>query len=626
MSSARWILFCLSIVLVGASDLLFGQELPPVEYRFSFPEPQHSWLAVDVLFPEVDDGPFDIRMSSASPGRYARHDFAKNIIEMVVANGIDERLEVSRLGPSWWRVMGHDGTVRVRYRLFGDHLDGTYLSVDATHAHLNMPAVLLWGSGLEDRQARLTFNQPPEKIWRVATQLYPTADPLLFSAPNLFYLLDSPVEFSDFSLRTFSVPDPSDNTYVPVFRLAVHQKDNADLVTYSQSIEKIVREMVLVFGEFPRFETGTYTFIADYLPSATSDAMEHRNSTVLTSPRQLGRPQNQMALLGSVSHEFFHAWNVERIRPQSLEPFNFTGANVSGELWLAEGVTNYYGALILARSGLMTLSGILDRFAQTINASTLGPGRRFRSVVEMSRLAPFVDAATSVDPTNFNNTFISYYTWGEAVGLALDLALRVHSRGAVTLDDYMRRLWGNFGVPETIVPGVVPRPYSPGEIEKLLGVVANDPVFSQDFFDRYVNGREVIDYRSLFVEAGLVVRPVEPQRATLGELSLGTGLRLTNHSGYDTPLYNAGLARGDVIASIDGRSMTSRGQIDRYVKAQSPDDSITIGFIRNGERMESIVTLAPERFIEIVPLEATGQALSETQRLFRDAWLGSKHQ
>ena len=623
MSSVRCVWFCLIIVLVGASGLSFGQPLPPVEYRFSFPEPQHSWLAVDVLFPEVDDGPFDIRMSNASPGRYARHDFAKNIIEMVVTNGIDENLKVTRLGPSWWRVTGHDGAVRVRYRLFGDRLDGTYLSVDATHAHLNMPAVLLWGSGLEDRQARLTFKQPPGKNWRVATQLYPTADPFIFSAPNLFYLLDSPVEFSDFSLRTFSVPDPSDNSYVPVFRLAVHQPSNGGLVTYAESIEKIVREMVLVFGEFPHFETGTYTFIADYLPSAISDAMEHRNSTVLTSSRQLASARSSTALLGSVSHEFFHAWNVERIRPQSLEPFNFTGPNVSGELWLAEGVTNYYGALILKRSGLMTLPGILDRFAQAINTATLGPGRRFRSVVEMSRLAPFVDAATSIDPTNFNNTFISYYTWGEAVGLALDLALRVHSRGAVTLDDYMRRLWISFGVSEEVVPGVVRRPYSPEELEQLLGVVANDPVFSRDFFDRYVNGREVIDYRSLFAEAGLIVRLVEPQRATLGELSLGTGMRLTQHSRYNTPLYNAGLARGDVIASVDGRSVTSRGQVERYVSAKNPNDSIAIGFVRNGERKESIVALAPERSIEIVTLESTGQAPSETQRLFRDAWLSS---
>ena len=167
--------------------------------------------------------------------------------------------------------------------------------------------------------------------------------------------------------------------------------------------------MVTIYGEFPRFETGTYTFIADYTDTASSDAMEHRNSTVLTSNATLDSAGARTRLLESAAHEFFHAWNVERIRPRSLEPFDFTDANVSGELWLAEGVTNYYGALVLKRAGLITLDAMLERFSNVINTVALSPGRRLNSVVEMSRMAPFTDAATAIDRTNFGNTFISYY-------------------------------------------------------------------------------------------------------------------------------------------------------------------------------------------------------------------------
>ena len=132
-----------------------------------------------------------------------------------------------------------------------------------------------------------------------------------------------------------------------------HTGTDAELDALARDVQEIVREAKHVFGEYPPFEGNTYTFIADYLPWANGDGMEHRNSTILTSSDSLRA--NRLDLLDTVSHEFFHSWNIERIRPQSLEPFNLDEANMSGELWLAEGFTNYYGALVLKRSGLSTV-------------------------------------------------------------------------------------------------------------------------------------------------------------------------------------------------------------------------------------------------------------------------------
>ena len=275
-----------------------------------------------------------------------------------------------------WEVAGHDETVRVRYRIFGDRVDGTYLAVDSTHAHMNMPATLMWARGLEERPIRLSLTQPDGESWEVATQLYPTGNPLAFTAPNLQYLMDSPMEFSDFEMRTSVVTDPARPTNQPTFRVVVHHAGTPDAVRRSATeIEQVVQEAVTVFGEFPAFETNTYTFTADSLPYASGDAMEHRNSTVLTSTGRLDRPGQRAALLGAVAHELFHVWNVERIRPRSLEPFDFTAPNVSGELWLAEGFANYYGALLLRRADLADLQTTVGRFASTIDTVLHSPGR-----------------------------------------------------------------------------------------------------------------------------------------------------------------------------------------------------------------------------------------------------------
>src|SRR6185436_3658685 len=146
-----------------------------------------------------------------------------------------------------------------------------------------------------------------------------------------------------------------------------------------------------VYGEFAPYDGGTYTFIADYLPWNNGDGMEHRNSTIVTSSSSIRG--NRAALLSTISHEFFHSWNVERIRPRSLEPFNFDEANMSGELWLAEGFTQYYGTLIMARAGLRTREDTMLALAAGALGVAASPGHRFRSAVEMSRMAPFTDAA-----------------------------------------------------------------------------------------------------------------------------------------------------------------------------------------------------------------------------------------
>ena len=598
---------------------LAAQGPAPVVYTVSFPAPEHHVAAVDVTFPNVPAATLQARMSRSSPGRYAVHEFAKNVYDVHAFDGKGKELPVSRPNPYQWNVTGHDGTVRITYKIFGNLVDGTYLAVDASHAHMNMPATLMWARQMDDRPARVTFAPPAGSNWRPATQLFPTADPWTFTAPNLQYLFDSPTELSAYTLREFSVRNPDGATYS--IRASIHTESaERDIDEYAAGVEKIVREAVTVFGEYPAFDTGQYTFLADYLPGNAGDGMEHRNSTVVS-----GRG-NVRGGLGTASHEFFHAWNVERIRPQGLEPFNYEEANLTDSLWVAEGFTQYYGSLIMGRAGLADMKRTVSGMGNLADAVINGSGRQFRSPVEMSHMAPFTDAARAVDPTNFNITFISYYTYGAAVALGLDLSLRERSGGKVTLDDFMRLLWKTYGKPGGAQPGLVAKPYTLGDLRDRLADVSGDRAFAEDFYRRYMIGREVVDYARLLERAGVVLRKQNAGRAWAGDLRANADAanRIANLQPPGTPAYEAGLEQNDVIAEIGGQPVASIEQFDEQLAARKPGDRIAVSVKRGTRTIPLTIVLREDPDLEAVLIEDAGGAPTAAQKAFRDAWLGSQ--
>jgi len=619
-ASRHMLLLRVSVLVAAVASAANAQA--PVAYRLSFPEREHHLMQVEITFPEVPPGALQVHMSRSSPGRYSMHEFAKNVFDVRVTDQSGKPLTVARPNPNQWDITGHSGTVRMQYRVFGDRVDGTYLAVDNTHAHINMPAVLMWAKGLERRTMTVRFERPAGASWNVATQLQAGTDTFSFSAPNLQYLMDSPAEFSRFSLRTFTVPDEN---RVPVFRLAVHHTGtDAELDALARDVQAVVREARHVFREYPPFEGNTYTFIADYLPWANGDGMEHRNSTVLTSSSSIRT--SRADLVDTISHEFFHAWNIERLRPQSLEPFNFEDVNISGELWLGEGFTNYYGALIIKRAGLSTVRRFAEDMGEAIDTVVNSPGRSLSSAVQMSQQAPFVDRTVSSDRTNFANTFISYYTWGSVIGLGLDLTLRDRSEGRVTLDDFMRTLWDKYGRPGTKTPGYVETPYTLDDLKSTLALVTGDAAFADDFFTRYIQGRDVVDFARLLARAGLILRPRAAGRAWAGPLrtqDMQTGARIITDTLSGTPAYQAGLERDDIIVSLGGSRVASSADVDRALMARKPGDSLQVVYDRRGERITVVLKLVEDPTLELVPSEEAGQTLTDAQRKFRDAWLSS---
>src|SRR5688572_2902374 len=190
-----------------------------VSYTLTFAEREQRIMQVEATFTDAPAGPLQLRMSRSSPGRYALHEFAKNVFDVHATDASGTPLPIDQVSPHQWDVTGHSGEVRLTYRVFGNRVDGTYLGVDRAHAHINMPAAIMWARGFDERPISIRFHPPAGASWSVATQLLPGRDALTFTAPNLQYLMDSPTELSDFALRTFTVPDGG---RTPVFRVAVH--------------------------------------------------------------------------------------------------------------------------------------------------------------------------------------------------------------------------------------------------------------------------------------------------------------------------------------------------------------------------------------------------------------------
>ena len=619
--------FALLIVIIVSVPA--GAQGQAIEYTLSFPAPEHRWMQVEIRFPNVPAGPLQVRMARTSPGRYALHEFAKNVFDVSIVNGKGQPLIATRPDPHQWDVADHDGTVVVAYKVFGDRTDGTYLGVNEVHAHINIPAALMFARGWFERPARVRFVPPPGKPWKVATQLFPTADPLSFTAPNIHYLMDSPADFSNFTLREFVVDDGRRrNGKPPTIRIALtHDGTEAEADAFAKDVERIVRETIPIFGELPEFETNTYTFLSTYLPWASGDGMEHRNSTSLTSPGALRNPNQRQGILGTVAHEFFHAWNMERLRSAGVEPFDFEEADMSDDLWLGEGFTNYFDSLVQVRAGLTTIDHFAGELAGVINTVVLSPGRMFRSAVDMSRLALFVDAAVSIDETAWPNLFISYYTYGQAIGLGLDLSLRDRSNVKLTGDQFMTALWTQFGRPGQKEPGKVATTYTIDGLKETLAKVSGDRSFTNDFFTKFIEGRDVVDYTRLLARAGFVVRRQSAGRAFAGQVSLqpsGSALRVGGPVPWQSPLYKAGVAQDDQLVNLGGVELLSLNAWEQALSKRKPGERVALRFVRrSGETVNTTIALEEDPRVEVVLVEKSGGTLSDDQRRFRDAWLGS---
>jgi len=585
-----------------------------VEYQISFENAIHHEAEVTFKITDLKEDTLKLFISRSSPGRYALHEFAKNIYNVKAFNGNGSEIKISRSTPYQWNITDHDGTVGVTYTIFSDHPDGTYSGIDISHAHLNMPATFIYPKGFEEFPIFITFNVPWDSDWKIATQLLRTEQEKVYMASNLKYFMDSPVELSAFTLEEWEVISKGNKHKI---RLALHHNGTEEeAIVYSKMAKEVINEEIEVFGELPQFDFNEYIFIADYLPYVNEDGMEHRNSSILTSPHSLDT--GSVKTIGTLAHEFFHCWNVERLRPKSLVPFNFDDVNMSGELWFAEGFTEYYENLILARTEIFNLDRFLEQASKNLDAVINTNGKNYFSAVEMSQRAAYYDGASSEVTGNKINTFVSYYDFGAAIALGLDLTLRENYAG-LTLDAVMKRAWEKYGRKEI--------PYTNEDLESVLAEVTGNSEFAHQFFQKYIYGKEILDYESLLSKAGLLLFKSEKNKASLGKLELqfeNEKAIIKESPEINSPLYNAGLDAGDCIIRIGSIEIKNSSDIEKILNTLKPDQTVLLEYIQHGKALIDDITLEENKKVNIIPYENASLELTEQMRYFRNKWLERK--
>lgn len=576
-----------------------------IRYSLDLTDIARHELHISVDFPAVPTGVFTARMPTASPGRYAEHNFAKNIYDLSATDAQGQELIVDRANNNEWQISGHRGHVKLRYTLYANGADGTYAGVDLHKLHLNMPATFIYGTELPNRPVLLRIPTEQQPQWQVATQLVKVGS-RQFAAPNYAYFYDSPTLVGNIDFRRWV---PNSTTRADTIELAImHEGTPEEVDQYFEWIKRIVSEQIGVYGELPRFDYQRYTFLCSYNPYVRGDGMEHRNSTICTDPLTLAEDAEE--LIYTVSHEFFHAWNVERLRPAHLEPFDFDHANMCDELWFAEGFTSYYDDLTLVRTNIIDLDTYCEGLENLINRVVHAPGRRHRNPIDMSRMAPFVDAGRSNDPVNYANTFVSYYPYGALLGLSLDLELR---RRGHSLDQLMRLCWQNYGRAEI--------PYHIQDLQMMLAQLTKDPRWAAEWFDRHVYASELPDMAILLRQFGLRLRQAEPGQVAFYQLYLSDreeGLFVDGTVLENSALYNSGIGRGDRIVSLNGVAIANLEAWESATSELKINQACLIEYETMGELRQGQFVAQSSPEYKLSPLETpTG-----TEAAMRSAWLG----
>lgn len=582
-------------------------------------------VAIEVEVPnELRDKPIEFQMPRWSPGRYAVFDFAKNVQEFRAVDGPCPSTSPCTNRPArpvthtdnqtWSVAPAGSKTLTISYKVYANDLSGTFSQLDERHANYNGGCIFMYVAGHKPDPVKLTIDPPAG--WKIVNGRTDRPGQTEWQFPNWDIMIDTPTEIApDWTQDDFEVEGKK-------FHVVVHSfgPEGGKRAALVRDIEKIVRAEVEMWGS-PEFTD--YTFLIHFAADDHSgDGMEHLTSTQIIEPGALGEPGVYEDTLDTVSHEFFHVWNVKRLRPFELGPWDFTRpANTRG-LWVAEGFTNYYGHLMLRRAGLWDDKKFLSREAQTVRGIESSPGSRLMSAEESSLSAPFIDDAPHAQQTNLENTAVSYYPKGELIGMVMDLLIRGRTQGKSSLDEVMRRMYDEFYLKSPnnsyYLRG---RGYHTEDVERLVTEIAGAQF--RDFFKRNVRDVEVLPYDEAFSYMGLrLLKAVakEPFNAGLSLSFEGSTATIENVRSY-SPAENAGLQQNDEIVSLAGKKVgkdTWLKTLARYQKG----DRVAVVVKRDRRTIKAEIVLGdPERFDYRIEekTDATDQ-----QKALRFAWLSGK--
>ncbi len=554
---------------------------------------------------------FEVRLTVASPdpagqvftlpawipGSYMIREFSRNIVQIGAQSG-GKAVALTKLDKHSWRAAPVSGALTVTYEVYAWDLSVRAAHLDQTHGFFNGTSVCLRVIGQEDAPHVIDIERPSDpaaKSWRVATAM-PELDAKRYGfgtyiAASYDELIDHPVEMGDFALATFKAHG------VPHDIVISGRVPNLDMARLQEDLKAICETQIAFFEpRSKRAPMDRYVF----LTLAVGDGyggLEHRASTALICARadlpttaaaknaDIG--DGYLKFLGLCSHEYFHTWNVKRIKPAAFAPYDLQNETYTPLLWLFEGFTSYYDDLMLVRSGIIDEAAYLKLLGKSIGGVLRGSGRLKQSVADSS-----FDAWGKYyrQDENAPNAIVSYYGKGSLIALAFDLTIRTKTNGKKSLDDVMLALWQRFG--RDFYP-TVGRGVTEAEVEALFDEVSG--VKMKPLFERYVRGTADLPLAKLFAPFG--VKLVDERRNGKPSLDAGIGrdgpdCKLTHvHEGGAA--HRAGLSAGDVVIAIDG--LRVGGALDAMLARYKVGDTVALHAFRRDELMTFQVKLMGER-------------------------------
>jgi len=542
---------------------------PNISYTISMSKPWTHLLEVEMRMNWTQMPALaEIKMPVWTPGSYLVREYARHVEGFSVKDAGGNNLSWQKINKNTWQIDTKGAKeIVARYNVYANELTVRTNELNSDHAFFTPAALLMFPKDQISAPSVVKVN--PYGNWKIGTGL-PKVDGQAntFRAENFDVLYDSPFEVSNFKEITFTVQGKP-------HRYVVSGEGNYDLQQMATDTAKIVEEAYKIFGELPYND---YTFIVNLRGGG---GLEHLNSTALQWQKFGFKPESRYkGFLGLVAHEYFHLWNVKRIRPDALGPFDYENENYTKLLWVAEGATSYYESVLSRRAGLASPAEVLAEKAAAIQQLQTRPGRLETSVEEAS-----FDAWIKYyrQDENAINNQISYYDKGDILNFMLDLTIRSSSNGAKSLDDVMRYLYN-----EHYKKG---KNYTPADYQKAAETAAGKSL--EDFFSKYVRGREDIDYNSILNPFGLQLSiGGGRETAYFGANLSQQGDRLTITSlPQGTPAYEQGLNVNDQIIAIDG-NRASQQFLQTYLTEKKPGDKIKVTVFRFDELRDIEITLS----------------------------------
>ncbi len=521
----RIILFLFSSIFI-----LFAQTL---KYTLDIQQPKTHCARISVEIPTHGHDSLLVAMPAWAPGRYVIYNFSQNVFDLSAKNENGRALQVQVQDKQTWKVLcSGSARVKVTYSVFAHTLDGTFSFIDSSGASLNGASLFLYPVSQKQNPVELTAKVPDH--WQTVCAL-PKSKTGHYWAKNYDILVDSPIESGLLFVNTFNVLGKS-------HRLVFHHPLNETLLkTFTADLTKVISTQAAVFGDSLPYQN--YTFFFHLKPDLNHpDGMEHLNScrVLLRMDANSIYPNANTDpdydnLIWLSAHEFFHTWNIKRLRPDGLGPFDYSKETYTPTLWIVEGLTSYYAYLSLVRSGIYTAEKLYSEFAGRISRYEHDPGRRHRSLAEVSMLTwLFKGHVPTYAETNREQTFYSYYYKGLIVGWLLDLKIRSLTNNLFSLDEVIRQMFIHFyQTPQTnyYLPG---KGYTENDFEQMAAQITQTDL--TNFFEQTIRQTGPLDY-SVLNTLGLQLKRTEnsfgiaplPKRTENQRQNLNAWLTETNN-------------------------------------------------------------------------------------------------